>query len=60
MGPDVRSETARAPAVLAVRGGIVSRRGLLERLGAAGRVAVVSAPAGSEKTVSLGSRETPG
>jgi LuxR family transcriptional regulator, maltose regulon positive regulatory protein len=53
MGPDVRSETARGPAVLAVRGGIVSRRGLFGRLGAAGRVTVVSAPAGSGKTVLL-------
>jgi LuxR family transcriptional regulator, maltose regulon positive regulatory protein len=53
MGPDARSENTRAPAVLAVRGGIVSRRGLFERLGAAGRVAMVSAPAGSGKTVLL-------
>jgi LuxR family transcriptional regulator, maltose regulon positive regulatory protein len=53
MGPDARSETARAPAVPAARGGIVSRRGLLERLAGAGRVTVVSAPAGSGKTVLL-------
>jgi LuxR family transcriptional regulator, maltose regulon positive regulatory protein len=46
MGPDVGSGTARGPAGPAVRGGIVSRRGLFGRLGAAGRVAVVSAPAG--------------
>ena len=31
MGPDVGSETARGPAVPAVRGGIVARRGLLGR-----------------------------
>jgi LuxR family maltose regulon positive regulatory protein len=34
-------------------GGIASRRGLLERLESAGRVTVVSAPAGSGKTVLL-------
>jgi len=34
-------------------GGIVSRRGLWERLGASARVTVVSAPAGSGKTVLL-------
>src|SRR6516162_7230784 len=34
-------------------GGVVSRPGLWERLGAAGRVTVVSAPAGSGKTVLL-------
>src|SRR5580704_3371922 len=33
--------------------GVVSRRGLVGRLAAAGRVAVVSAPAGSGKTVLL-------
>jgi LuxR family maltose regulon positive regulatory protein len=51
MGPDARSENTRGPAVPAVRGGIVSRRGLFERLAGAGRVTVVSAPAGSGKTV---------
>src|SRR5579863_9524138 len=34
-------------------GGVVSRRGLFGRLAGAGRVAVVSAPAGSGKTVLL-------
>ncbi len=53
MGPDVRSETAHASAALAGRGGIVSRRELLARLRAAGLVTVVSAPAGSGKTVLL-------
>jgi LuxR family transcriptional regulator, maltose regulon positive regulatory protein len=53
MGPDVRSQTARALAVPAVRDGIVCRRELLERLGAAGLVTVVSAPPGSGKTVLL-------
>jgi LuxR family transcriptional regulator, maltose regulon positive regulatory protein len=36
-----------------VRGGVVSRRGLFGRLGAAGRVTEVSAPAGSGKTLLL-------
>jgi LuxR family transcriptional regulator, maltose regulon positive regulatory protein len=53
MGRDVRSETARASAAPAVRDGIVSRRELLARLGAAGLVTVVSAPPGSGKTVLL-------
>jgi LuxR family maltose regulon positive regulatory protein len=39
--------------VPAVRDGIVSRRGLFERLGRAGRVTQVSAPAGSGKTFLL-------
>jgi LuxR family maltose regulon positive regulatory protein len=52
-GPDVRSETAPASAAPAVRDGIVSRRELLERLGTAGLVTVVSAPPGSGKTVLL-------
>jgi hypothetical protein len=52
MGPDVRSgSAARGWRVPAVSGGIVFRGGLSERLGAAGRVTVVSAPAGSGKTV---------
>ena len=66
MDPDtdtVRSAAADPAAVLldlppagvvalvpAVRGGIVSRRALFERLGRAGRVTQVSAPAGSGKT----------
>ena len=41
------------PAVAAVRDGLVSRPGLFERLGGAGRVTVVSAPAGSGKTLLL-------
>src|SRR5246500_3042790 len=69
MGPDgdsIRSDAADAagvppnlpPAgagapVLAVRGGIVSRRALFARLGRAGRVTQVSAPAGSGKTFLL-------
>jgi LuxR family maltose regulon positive regulatory protein len=53
MGPDVRSDTARASAAPAVHDGIVPRRALLERLGAAGLVTVVSAPPGSGKTVLL-------
>jgi LuxR family maltose regulon positive regulatory protein len=69
MGPDtdtIRSAAADAAAVLldmppagvgapvpAVRGGIVSRRALFERLGRAGRVTQVSAPAGSGKTFLL-------
>ncbi|HEY5015431.1 MAG TPA: hypothetical protein VII59_01485, partial [Streptosporangiaceae bacterium] len=69
MSPDtdtIRSAAADAAAVLpgqlpatavapvpAVRGGIVSRRALFERLGRAGRVTQVSAPAGSGKTFLL-------
>jgi len=44
---------AGGDAVPAVRGGIVSRRGLLERLRGAARVTEVSAPAGSGKTLLL-------
>ena len=43
---------AGAP-VPAVRGGVVSRRALFERLGRAGRITQVSAPAGSGKTFLL-------
>jgi len=43
---------AGAP-VAAVSGGIVSRRALFERLGRAGRITQVSAPAGSGKTFLL-------
>jgi LuxR family transcriptional regulator, maltose regulon positive regulatory protein len=51
MGPEVRSQMkVGGGPVRAVRGEIVSRRGLFERLGAAGRVTVVEAPAGSGKT----------
>ena len=41
------------PAVAAVRDGLISRPGLFGRLGGAGRVTVVSAPAGSGKTLLL-------
>jgi LuxR family transcriptional regulator, maltose regulon positive regulatory protein len=52
MGPEVRSQMSVAGGpVAAVRGEVVPRRGLFGRLGAAGRVVVVSAPAGSGKTV---------
>jgi LuxR family transcriptional regulator, maltose regulon positive regulatory protein len=47
------SGAAGPPAAPAVRDGIVSRTGLFERLGAAGRVTEVSAPAGSGKTLLL-------
>ena len=53
MGPTVRAETGDDSGVPAVRGGIVSRSVLFERLGRAGRVTVVSAPAGSGKTFLL-------
>ena len=68
MGPDtdtIRSAAADAAAMLlnlpagagapgpAVRGGIVSRRALFERLGRAGRITQVSAPPGSGKTFLL-------
>jgi LuxR family transcriptional regulator, maltose regulon positive regulatory protein len=55
VGPANRSGAARPPAAAVVRDGVVSRAGLFERLGAAGRVTEVSAPAGSGKTVLLGS-----
>ena len=53
MGPTVRAETGDDSGVPAVRDGIVSRNVLFERLGRAGRVTVVSAPAGSGKTFLL-------
>ncbi|HYZ55771.1 MAG TPA: LuxR C-terminal-related transcriptional regulator [Streptosporangiaceae bacterium] len=53
MGPAAGSGTAGAPAVPAVREGIVSRRALFERLAGAARVTQVSAPAGSGKTFLL-------
>jgi LuxR family transcriptional regulator, maltose regulon positive regulatory protein len=54
MTPDGSSQTdARHCPVPAVRGGIVSRRGLLERLERAARVSQISAPAGSGKTFLL-------
>ena len=46
-------KTAGGIAVPVVHGGVVSRGKLCERLGGAGRVAVVSAPAGSGKTFLL-------
>ena len=49
---DAAVGTLGAP-VPAVRGGIVSRRALFERLGRAGRVTQVSEPAGSGKTFLL-------
>ena len=56
MKPAIRPGDAGAAgglSVPAVRGGIVARAGLFTRLGEAGRVAVVSAPAGSGKTLLL-------
>ena len=54
MTPDGSPQTdARYCPVPAVRGGIVSRRGLFERLGSAARVTQISAPAGSGKTFLL-------
>ena len=51
MGPATWSGAADTPAAPAVRAGVVSRPGLFELLGAAGRVTEVSAPPGSGKTV---------
>src|ERR1700758_2744976 len=53
MKPAVRSGTSDDPAAPAARGGIVSRRVLFERLGRAGRITEVSAPAGGGKTFLL-------
>jgi LuxR family maltose regulon positive regulatory protein len=53
VGPTDRSGTADTPAAPAVRDGVVSRPGLFELLGGAGRVTEVSAPAGSGKTLLL-------
>jgi LuxR family maltose regulon positive regulatory protein len=53
MGLTAEAEAGDDSGVPAVRGGIVSRRVLFERLGRAGRVTVVSAPAGSGKTFLL-------
>jgi LuxR family transcriptional regulator, maltose regulon positive regulatory protein len=47
------SGAAGPPAAPATRDGVVSRPGLFERLGRAGRVTEVSAPAGSGKTLLL-------
>src|SRR5215467_3095209 len=53
MGPATHHGATGAPVAPAVGGGIVSRRALLDVLGNAGRVSVVSAPAGSGKTLLL-------
>jgi LuxR family maltose regulon positive regulatory protein len=53
VGPARRSGTAGDPAATVVRGGVVSRPGLSGLLAQAGRVTVVSAPAGSGKTLLL-------
>ena len=53
MGPASWSGAAGTPAAPAVRDGVVSRPGLFELLGSAGRVTEVSAPAGSGKTFLL-------
>jgi LuxR family transcriptional regulator, maltose regulon positive regulatory protein len=51
--PDASYEIPATPVVPVVGGGIVSRRALFERLTGAARVTLVSAPAGSGKTVLL-------
>ncbi len=56
MRPAGSPESAARRVVGPGEAGVVSRPGLWERLGAAGRVMVVSAPAGSGKTVLLRSR----
>src|SRR5215469_4255646 len=53
MGPATQHGATGAPVAPAVGGGIVSRRSLLDILGNAGRVTVVSAPPGSGKTLLL-------
>ena len=53
MGLTVRSDSTDGPVAPAVRRGIVSRLELFERLGEAGRVVHLSAPAGSGKTILL-------
>ena len=53
MGLTVKPDSTDGPLALAVRRGIVSRRGLFERLGEAGRVVHLSAPAGSGKSILL-------
>jgi hypothetical protein len=50
MESGVLSRTVDTRVAAAVRTGLVSRRGLFERLGRAGRVTLESAPAGSGKT----------
>jgi LuxR family transcriptional regulator, maltose regulon positive regulatory protein len=53
MGPAGRSEPGAGRAARPGAGGVVARPGLFGRLGAPARVTVVSAPAGSGKTVLL-------
>ena len=53
MGLTVRSDSTDGPVAPAVRRGIVFRRELFERLGEAGRVIHLSAPAGSGVTILL-------
>src|SRR5579859_5810737 len=53
VGPGEGSGFAAGRVVRLGEGGVVSRRGLFGRLAGAGRVVVVSAPAGSGKTVLL-------
>src|SRR5215472_5280175 len=53
MGPAAQHRATGAPVAPAVGGGIVTRRALLDILGNAGRVTVVSAPPGSGKTLLL-------
>jgi ATP/maltotriose-dependent transcriptional regulator MalT len=53
VGPEVRPKTGDGPVAPGVRRGIVARRQLFERLAGAGRVAQLSAPAGSGKTILL-------
>jgi LuxR family transcriptional regulator, maltose regulon positive regulatory protein len=47
------ADAAGAPVPAVIRGGIVTRRALFERLGRAERITQVSAPAGSGKTILL-------
>jgi LuxR family maltose regulon positive regulatory protein len=53
VGLTLKPDSTDGPLALAVRRGIVSRRGLFERLGDAGRVVHLSAPPGSGKTILL-------
>jgi LuxR family transcriptional regulator, maltose regulon positive regulatory protein len=53
MGPAEGSDVAASRVARPGAGGVVSRSGLFERLGASARVTVVSAPSGSGKTVLL-------
>src|ERR1700731_1207911 len=53
MGPDEGSGAVAGRVARPGAGGVVSRPGLFERLGASARVTVVSAPAGSGETVLL-------